>query len=73
MSNSELTVKCLVCSPVIENQERDKEWPKDKDKYKKTIGRKLEEEIYMTQPEGFEVKGQESKVCNLNRFIYGLK
>ena len=26
---------------------------------------KLDEEIYMVQPEGFIVKGQESKVCHL--------
>ena len=34
---------------------------------------KLDEEIYMTQPMGFEVKGQERKVCKLKRSIYGLK
>ena len=33
----------------------------------------LEEEIYMDQPLGFETKGQERKVCKLNRSIYGLK
>ena len=33
----------------------------------------LDEEIYMTQPMGFEVKGQERKVCKLKRSIYGLK
>ena len=33
----------------------------------------LEECIYMIQPEGFVVKGQERKVCKLLRSIYGLK
>ena len=33
----------------------------------------LDEEIYMDQPVGFEVKGQERKVCRLQRSIYGLK
>ena len=34
---------------------------------------KLKEEIYMEQPEGFVVKGQEKKVCKLVKSIYGLK
>jgi hypothetical protein len=34
---------------------------------------KLEEEIYMTQPDGFVVKGQEDKVCKMQKFLYGLK
>uniref|UniRef100_A0A2N9HLT2 Reverse transcriptase Ty1/copia-type domain-containing protein n=1 Tax=Fagus sylvatica TaxID=28930 RepID=A0A2N9HLT2_FAGSY len=33
----------------------------------------LDEEIYMAQPAGFEVKGHEHKVCHLKRSIYGLK
>ena len=33
----------------------------------------LEEEIYMTQPEGCEVPGQENKVCRLKKSLYGLK
>ena len=33
----------------------------------------LDEEIYMEQPIGFIVKGQERKVCKLQRSIYGLK
>ena len=33
----------------------------------------LKEEIYMEQPEGFVVKGQEKKVCKLVKSIYGLK
>ena len=33
----------------------------------------LEEEIYMEQPSGFEVAGEEHKVCKLQRSIYGLK
>ena len=34
---------------------------------------KLDEEIYMKQPEGFMVKGKEKKVCQLRKAIYGLK
>jgi hypothetical protein len=33
----------------------------------------LDEEVYMMQPKGFEVKGQESKVWRLKKSIYGLK
>ncbi|KAM1649269.1 hypothetical protein ACFX14_010564 [Malus domestica] len=33
----------------------------------------LEENIYMKQPEGFEVKGREKLVCRLKKSIYGLK
>ena len=33
----------------------------------------LEEKIYMAQPQGFVIKGQERKVCKLKRSIYGLK
>jgi hypothetical protein len=33
----------------------------------------LEEEIYMKQPEGFIVPGQENKVCKLVKSLYGLK
>ena len=33
----------------------------------------LDEEIYMEQPEGFKVRGQEDKVLRLLRAIYGLK
>ena len=33
----------------------------------------LEEEIYMEQPEGFEVKGKENIVCRLKKSFYGLK
>ncbi|CAL5393971.1 unnamed protein product [Camellia sinensis] len=33
----------------------------------------LKEEIYMEQPEGFEVKGKENLVCRLKKSLYGLK
>jgi len=33
----------------------------------------LEEEIYMTQPEGCVAPGQEEKVCKLLKSLYGLK
>ena len=33
----------------------------------------LKEDIYMKQPEGFEVKDKEHLVCKLKRSIYGLK
>ncbi|KAK8564635.1 hypothetical protein V6N12_058218 [Hibiscus sabdariffa] len=34
---------------------------------------KLEEDVYMTQPEGFVVPKNAEKVCKLQRSIYGLK
>ncbi|RZB91539.1 Retrovirus-related Pol polyprotein from transposon TNT 1-94 [Glycine soja] len=33
----------------------------------------LEEEIYMEQPEGVVIHGQEDKVCKLDKSLYGLK
>ena len=33
----------------------------------------LDKKIYMEQPEGFIVKGQEHKVCKLVKSLYGLK
>jgi hypothetical protein len=33
----------------------------------------LEEEIYMKQPEGFEVKGKEELVNKLKKPLYGLR
>jgi hypothetical protein len=34
---------------------------------------KLDEEIYMEQPEGYIKEGQETKVCKLKKSLYGLK
>jgi hypothetical protein len=33
----------------------------------------LEEKIYMDQPDGFVVKGEERKVCKLLKYLYVLK
>jgi hypothetical protein len=33
----------------------------------------LDEEIYMDQPDGFVVDGQEENVCKLLKSLYGLK
>ena len=33
----------------------------------------LKEEIYMTQPEGYKVAGNEDWVCKLSKLLYGLK
>ncbi|KAJ4729013.1 Retrovirus-related Pol polyprotein from transposon TNT 1-94 [Melia azedarach] len=33
----------------------------------------LEEEIYITQPDGFQVPGKEDYVCKLKKSLYGLK
>jgi hypothetical protein len=34
---------------------------------------KLDEEIYIRQPEGFKARGQENKVISLQHALYGLK
>ena len=34
---------------------------------------KIEEEVYIEQPEGFELHGKESHVCKLKKALYGLK
>ena len=33
----------------------------------------MDEEIYIAQPQGFEVKGKEKLVCKLKKSLYGLK
>ena len=33
----------------------------------------LEEEIYITQPDGFKVAGKENWACKLKKSLYGLK
>ena len=37
------------------------------------LNESFEETIYFIRPEGFIAKGQESKVCKLQKSIYGLK
>jgi hypothetical protein len=37
------------------------------------INGELEEEIYMTQPNGFLLKGQENMMCKMQKSLYGLK
>ena len=37
------------------------------------LNSKLDENIYMKQPEGFVISGKENYVCHLNKSIYGLK
>ena len=33
----------------------------------------IEEEVYIEQPQGFEVHGKGSHVCRLKKALYGLK
>ena len=33
----------------------------------------LDEKVYMKQPKGFDLEGQEQKVCKLVKSLYGLK
>ena len=37
------------------------------------LNRVLEEEVYIEQPQGYEVKGKEDKVLKLKNVLYGLK
>ena len=37
------------------------------------LNRVIEEEVYIEQPEGFEIFSSESHVCRLKRALYGLK
>ena len=33
----------------------------------------LEEDVYMTQPEGFVIPNEARRICKLDKSIYGLK
>jgi len=33
----------------------------------------IQEEVYVEQPQGFEIHGRESHVCRLKKSLYGLK
>jgi len=33
----------------------------------------IEEEVYINQPRGFEIHGQETHICRLKKSVYGLK
>ena len=33
----------------------------------------LKEEVYVEQPPGYEIEGEEHKVCKLKKALYGLK
>ncbi|KAL9251648.1 Retrovirus-related Pol polyprotein from transposon TNT 1-94-like protein [Drosera capensis] len=37
------------------------------------LNRELEEEVYVTQPEGFELQGQKHLVYRLSKALYGLR
>jgi hypothetical protein len=37
------------------------------------LNEELQEEVYVTQPAGFVVKGAEHKVLKLNKALYGLR
>ena len=37
------------------------------------LNRVIEEEVYIEQPEGFDVEDRETHVCRLQRALYGLK
>eukprot|EP00253_Pinus_taeda_P023700 PITA_23700 len=37
------------------------------------LNRVIEEEVYIEQPEGFEIFSSQSHVCRLKRVLYGLK
>lgn len=37
------------------------------------LNRVIKEDIYMQQPEGYEIQGKENLLCKLHRALYGLK
>lgn len=49
-------------------------WQIDQMDVKTTVlNRVIEEEVYVEQPQGFEVLGRESHVCQLRRALYRIK
>jgi hypothetical protein len=54
--------------------ETQNEWKNDQVDVKTVfLNGDLKENVFMSQPKGFVVKGQEHKVCKLIKSIYGLK
>ena len=37
------------------------------------LNKVIEEEVYIEQPEGFDVENRQMHVCRLHRALYGLK
>jgi hypothetical protein len=37
------------------------------------LNSELTEEVYIKQPKGFQMKGQENKICKLQKVFYGLQ
>ena len=43
------------------------------DGHKENFPIEIEQEVYIEQPEGFEVHGKETHVCRMNKALYGFK